>query len=263
MKPAYIVAALAAAVVIIVLVQFAPGWFASPEQQAEPATAPSPAEPIDMTPQTQAPEPEPVDPEPAEEPPAPEPLPTLAESDPRLRSELEGYGLPEPWLDTEGLIRRLAVTLDNAERGEYPRRQLQFLAPDGPFKAIERGDALYVDPASYARYDRYLDVLEAVPPEDLAALFVEFEPLVAEALGEVGNDTPPQQRLIGTVDQLLEVPILEGDVELIQPTVFYEYADRSLEALTPLQKQALRMGPSNVARLKAYLTELRALLSSR
>jgi len=262
MKPAYIAAALAAAVVIIVLVQFAPGWFADPEPEAAPEPA-SAGEAIDMQPQTQAPEPEPVDPEPAEEPPAPEPLPTLAESDPRLRSELEEYGVPEPWLDTEGLIRRFAVTLDNAERGEYPRRQLQFLAPDGPFKTVERGGALYVDPVSYERYDRYLDVLEAVPPEELAALFVEFEPLVAEALAEVGNDTAPNQRLLGTLDQLLEVPILEGAVELVQPTVFYEYADPSLEALTPLQKQALRMGPENVARMKAYLTELRALLASR
>jgi len=44
----------------------------------------------------------------------------------------------------------------------------------------------------------------------------------------------------------------------VQPKVFYEYADPALEGLKPLQKQALRMGPSNVRRLKAYLTRLRA-----
>ena len=57
--------------------------------------------------------------------------------------------------------------------------------------------------------------------------------------------------------------MLEGDVELIQPKVFYEYADPALEGLSPLQKQALRMGPENVTRLKAYLTTLRSELDKR
>jgi hypothetical protein len=42
----------------------------------------------------------------------------------------------------------------------------------------------------------------------------------------------------------------------------YEYADRKLEALTPAQKQLLRMGPSNVARIQAKLREVQAALGS-
>jgi hypothetical protein len=46
----------------------------------------------------------------------------------------------------------------------------------------------------------------------------------------------------------------------VQPKVFYEYADPTLEQLPPLKKLVLRMGPDNVQRLKRYLTELRAAL---
>ncbi len=41
----------------------------------------------------------------------------------------------------------------------------------------------------------------------------------------------------------------------------YEYADRTLEALTPAQKQLLRMGPANVARIQAKLREFQAALA--
>ena len=64
------------------------------------------------------------------------------------------------------------------------------------------------------------------------------------------------------LDLMLALPILSGDVEVVQPKVFYEYADQNLEALTPLQKLVLRTGPDNVARLQVYLQELKSALGS-
>ena len=155
-------------------------------------------------------------------------------------------------------MRRLAVVMDNARKGDYPRQQLSFLAPAGKFEVIEDGDRVLVNPVNYERFDGHLDTLESVEPETLADWVDTFEPLISEALGELGNEGDVTSQVIAAIDLLLAVPELEGDVELVQPKVFYEYADPSIEGLKPLQKQALRMGPDNVRRLKAYLTRLRA-----
>ena len=195
--------------------------------------------------------------------PAPQPpqIPSLNESDAFVRESVAESGLPAEWLAREDLVRRVAVVMDNARKGDYPRLQLSFLAPAGKFEVIEDGERLLVNPANYARFDGFLDRLESVQPEALASWLDLFEPLISEALGEIGNEGDVNSQTIAAIDLLLAVPELDGDVELVQPKVFYEYADPQIEALKPLQKQVLRMGPDNVRRLKAYLTRLRAALT--
>jgi hypothetical protein len=56
---------------------------------------------------------------------------------------------------------------------------------------------------------------------------------------------------------VLATPDLEGDIEVVQPKVYYQFADPNLESLKPLQKQLLRMGPQNLARIKGYLTQVK------
>jgi hypothetical protein len=185
-------------------------------------------------------------------------LPPLQESDPFVRERLEPLDLPEPWLEQGDYVRRLAVLAENAARGEYPRRQLAFMAPRGQFQVIERNDRVFLDPDSYDRYDRYLQELEEVEPERLAALLETIDPLVENALGEIGVDAPPGQVFETALREVLAVPVLEGDgsVELVQPNVMYQFADPELESLSPLKKQVLRMGPANVRRLQMYLRRL-------
>ena len=189
-------------------------------------------------------------------------LPTLNDSDGFVRERLPET-LPEALLERDDLLRRAAVVLDNATRGEIPKRQLSFLAPDGlyPVQEVEVAGRdrprYFVDPAGFARYDRYLDMLEALPPEDMAVLLRETGPLLGEALAELGTEVTVNEAILDAVDQMLAVPVLRGDVELVQPKVLFEYADPALEGLTDLQKQVLRMGPDNVERLQVYLRAMR------
>lgn len=234
----------------------------------EPGTDSVPAEPAGVISAPVTDTAPPADPMPAEElsmpatgtapPPAAPALPPLAESDGLVRETLAQSALPQTWLAKEDLVRRLAVVMDNARKGEYPRQQLAFLAPAGKFEVIREGDRLLVDPISYERFDGYVDTLESVDPVQLAGWVSTFEPLISEALGELGNPGAVDDQLVAAIDLLLAVPEPGAEVELVQPKVFYEYADPALEGLQPLQKQLLRMGPSNVRRLKAYLTRLRA-----
>lgn len=220
-----------------------------PTQEAPPAPPVTPPEPIESTPTKppQQPEPEPE-----------VTVPPLQESDAFVRERLEPMNLPEPWLEQGDYARRLAVLAENATRGEYPRRQLAFLAPRGPFQVTERNDRIFVDPQSYDRYDRYVEQLESVDPQRLAGLLDTIDPLVEEALAEVGVQAPPGQVFEAAIEEVLAVPVLEGDgsVELVQPNVMYHYADPELESLSPLKKQVLRMGPENVQRLQTYLRRL-------
>ena len=58
----------------------------------------------------------------------------------------------------------------------------------------------------------------------------------------------------------MATPDLEGDIEIVQPKVYYQFADPNVESLKPLQKQLLRMGPQNLARIKGYLTQVKGYL---
>jgi hypothetical protein len=253
MQKPLLIAIIAAAVTIVGWTLYRLSGDAPAEIEAESAVPPTPAAPPSV------PVPEPASrladrPEPVAEPEIV--LPPLPESDPFVRERLEPLALPETWLDQGDYVRRLAVLAENAARGELPRRQLGFLAPSGPFRVIERDDRIYVDPASYRRYDSYVGRLESVPPSTAARLVSTLEPLIEAALGEIGVAAPPGEVLAAAVREILAVPEVDGDVALQQPSVMYTYADPQLEALTPVQKQVLRMGPDNVRRIKAYLREL-------
>ncbi len=189
-------------------------------------------------------------------------LPSLNQSDEFVRERIP-EAVPAPWREREDLLRRAAVVLENATRGEIPKRQLSYLAPEGsyPVREVEAPGAeqprYFVDPAGFTRYDRYLDMLEALPPDEMATLLRDTSPLLGEALAELGTEVAVNESILEAVDQMLAVPVLRGDVELVQPKVLFEYADPALEGLTDLQKQVLRMGPDNVERLQAYLRAMR------
>ncbi len=221
----------------------------APAVAVVPAPAPAPA-----------PEPLPAIAAPAEEPPL---LPPLDESDPYVRERLLA-GAPKlaDWLHREDLVRRFAVVMDNAAVGDLPRRQLAFLAPTGPFPVLARGDDRFVmDPKGYARYDRFVDLFTSVPPEEGAALLTTLAPLLTQALVEIGEPSEePLATLRDAIAMVVATPELDAPVELVRPKVVYKFADPALEALPPLQKQLIRMGPDHLRRIKAYLRRVDAAL---
>jgi hypothetical protein len=83
--------------------------------------------------------------------------------------------------------------------------------------------------------------------------------LLVEALKELGAKVGPHRRDERGIDNMA-TPDLEGDIEIVQPKVYYQFADPNVESLKPLQKQLLRMGPQNLARIKGYLTQVKGYL---
>ena len=88
-------------------------------------------------------------------------------------------------------------------------------------------------------------------------MFAKIQPILGAALRELGTLDAPREIMVEAIDRALEAPEPPREPVLVQPKVLYEYADPSLEALPPLDKQLMRLGPRNHARMRAYLTDLR------
>ena len=187
-------------------------------------------------------------------------LPELNNSDEWVRSELSETALP--WLAETELVRTAATVLENAARGEIPRKQLGFLAPKGRFQVRKIGSLIQVDPESYARYTPFVKTLQKLPPEKAAAMFKMAEPLLAEAVRELGSTgVSPRELVYTALAVALDTPRVDAATTLRQPKVVYTYASKELEDLLPLQKQLLRLGPRNLHTLRLWLEDFGIALS--
>ena len=266
--------------IVLIVGAVVAGRFWPAIEAPQPAPPPAPLEPPPAEPVPAAPSPKPlaVAEEPVAAPPIDEapsveeaasveeapaaPLPPLNDSDGFVRSQAAAFNLPSVWTADDELVRRFATLMANAGRGETPPQRLSFgaLSPAEKFPVRREGERFFVDPSGYSRYDAYLDQLERLDPETLAAFIGLLAPLLEEALGELDHQGGAKDAALDAIDQALAAPALEGEIELVRPGLLFQYADPSLESLGGLQKQVLRMGPRNAQRLHSYLRRLRPLL---
>lgn len=188
-------------------------------------------------------------------------LPAPAEADALMREQLQAVGAGGKLAGIasgEQLLPRLVALVDGSSRGVLLRKLLPLTPPVGAFLVIQQGDSVYMDPEGYQRYDIYVDAVLALNAKAVAASFHRLRALYETAYGELGlpvNDL--DNAVIRTLDRILSAPVIEEPIALARPSVMYIYADPELEALPPLQKQLLRMGPDNIRRLKSKAAELR------
>jgi hypothetical protein len=134
--------------------------------------------------------------------------------------------------------------------------------PKGAFLVERAGGAVTMAPRNADRYAPYLQVLQRVDPRALVAWYVRHYPLFQQAYRDLGypkgyfND-----RLIVAIDDMLAAPAPATPVQLVQPKVFYRYADADLEARSAGQKLLMRLGPADETLVKSKLRVLRGLLT--
>ena len=238
----------AAAAVIVAILAVAGYWYFA--RDTAPAL-PAPAE-VGGTRPGDAPEPlgaiaDPVD------------VPPLDMSDEVVRELVAGLSTHPriaAWLATDGLIRNFTVAVENIANDQSPAGHLQVLRPAGPFRQQERGERLFIDPASYERYTGIADAVASVDPAGAARLYTILKPRIEEAYRDLGHPEPFDRALERAIVSLLRVPDVEGDVELEPQGAVYQFANPRFEQLTPPQKQLLRMGPRNVRTIQQRLREI-------
>ncbi len=196
---------------------------------------------------------------------APQPLPELNLSDLPVRRTLEdmlGESIVARHLVPERIVRRVVITVDNLPR-EKLAVQMRPVKPLGGQVAVV-GDAdldekVILSAENYARYTPVIRLLQSIDAEQLAGLYLRLYPLFQQAYEELGYpDKYFNDRLVQTIDHLLETPEIGGEIELVRPKVFFEYADPGLEHRSAGQKLLIRMGAENAAVVKEKLRALRA-----
>jgi len=222
--------------------------------------------PQQQTPAVKYPLPE-SDPEP--EPvaiPEPEPLPALDDSDNVILEGITSVSEKFQWQDLflfESIVRNFVVTVDNMTAVKLPRKY-RFVRPLAGKYMVSKGsgESLFVNPDNFSRYEPYIRLAETVNLEDLVALYRRYYPLFQQAYEELGYpDRYFNDRFVEVIDHMLAAPVIDGQIELKQPKVYYVFADPQLEGLSAGQKIMLRMGRDNDARIRARLRQLRSLLT--
>lgn len=196
-----------------------------------------------------------------------EPLPPLEESDTKIKEILTsvfGDDLVSQIFKQTGVIHRFVATVDT-----LPNKKLAHkfrIIPPTPGKFLvtkDVNDKLTVDPDNVTRYSTYMQLLNTVETAQFVKWYKHFYPLIQEAYDALGyKDRYFNDRFIFVIDHLLETPEVIGTIQLVQPKVFYEYADPALEKLSAGQKILLRIGPANAAIVKAKLVEIRKELAA-
>lgn len=186
---------------------------------------------------------------------------TTQESDDILRSELralEANSLLTGLIETKHPVDVSAALIDGLSRGVVARKILPLPGPSTPFRVKKMGAIAVMDTANYERYDVYVEAIEKLNALNIVATFHAVRPLLERSYATLGLDAAEfDNAVIHSLDLVLATPAIEGDAALQSKSVNYTYVDPELEALPPLQKLLLRMGPDNIRRLKAHARLLR------
>lgn len=191
-------------------------------------------------------------------------LPALGDMDGYVRPMLSALSRrPElaALLATDGLVRRFVVSVEAVARGASPAGRVRAVAPRGAFQVQSRGGEDVIDPASYARYDGLVALVEDLDPQQLARVYGRLKPRFEEAYAELGVDGTFDQAMARALAHLLQTPAVPASPR-VQPGkgTNYTYADSALERLSPAQRHLLRLGPERAERVKARLRAFAAAL---
>jgi len=191
-----------------------------------------------------------------------EPLPPLGESDSKIKeilSESFGDNLVNRFFSQTGTIHRFVVTIDALPKKKLANKYRLFPPSSGKFLVQkDSSDKITVDPNNFTRYGVYMQLLNMLETEQFVKWYTRYYPLIQEAYDALGyKNRYFNDRFIFVIDHLLKTPEVVGTIQLVQPKVFYEYADPALETLSAGQKILLRIGPANTAIVKSKLVKIR------
>jgi hypothetical protein len=177
----------------------------------------------------------------------------------QLATEISSHPRIAQWLQSRDLIRRFVAAVDNIANGLSPRAHIDFFDPPGEFVTKKRGNLYVADPNGYSRYHTVADVFVSLEAKQCASLFRALKPLCQEAYRDLGYpDQDFEQTILRALVELLETPVVEGDIILEKAVLNYVMLDPELESLSDAQKHLLRMGPENVGAIQTKMREIAA-----
>lgn len=193
--------------------------------------------------------------------PTPAPLPALGDSDNLVLDALAGLIDNKTLLHifhAERIIRHIVATVDNLPRKRAPMNVMPVKRAAGEFITVGKEANLTIGPQNAARYSPYVKIAQLTDTKKLVELYVRLYPLFQQAYEELGY---PQlyfnDRLIVALDDLLAAPDIKEPVRLVQPGVYYLFAEPGLEERSSGQRILMRIGSSYATVIKDKLREIR------
>ena len=189
-------------------------------------------------------------------------LPALNDSDSVVRDSLTGVFGRDPtekFLVPQNIVRHIVVTADNLSRRKVAVELRPVKPTAGQTQTAAQGEFTTLSDANFERYAPLVRVIQGTDVKALAVVYRRLYPLFQQAYEDLGypgkyfND-----RLVEVIDHLLQTPEVAAPIPVVQPKVFWEYADPTLENRSAGQKLLIRMGPQNARVIKVKLREFRA-----
>jgi hypothetical protein len=188
-------------------------------------------------------------------------LPPLGQMDTFLRA-LIGALSSNPtlarWLATDDLMRQMAVAIDSVSRGQSPAKNLAVLRPQDVIAVRGQRAQMSIDPQSYRRYDSLTAAVMSLNPKGVAEAYRTIQPRLEEAYRALGtSENTVDEAVIVALQVLIATPDVRDPIRVVPGKgATYAFADPQLEALPPIQKQLIRMGPANAAAINERLREI-------
>ncbi len=223
-------------------------WWMSRSQPTTPAAAtPPPSSPV----AEMAPTPEPIE------------LPPLEESDTFIRdlvSLLSNHPALARLLASPSIVRSTTLGVIQIADGRTPTDWLRPLRPNTRIE-ITGDETGNITAESHARWNQVVAAIQSVSPEEAAQTYVNVKPLVDEAYAEVGQpDGSFDRTLVRAAQMLRATPDPATPPVVVRRQGYFEFEDPSFQALRPVQKQLLLLGPENRRQVLAWIDRfLRAL----
>lgn len=195
----------------------------------------------------------------------PEALPALENSDGFFREQLTALspGLAA-WLNTDDLISKIIVIINDFSQGQRLHKHMRSFKLNEPFTADQDEQGLFVTSKSYQRYNALASAIDAVNMPAALELYERIKPLGQQVFA--GFNYPADYQIDDIVKkaaaEILSAPVIEHRIALVRTSVNYQFADKKLEALNPVHKQMIRMGPQNTRIIQNKVRLLMELLVS-
>lgn len=162
------------------------------------------------------------------------------------------------WFNAKDIIKKYILIINDLSQNQIIYKNRKFLKISQKFLAKEDAQGLYLPEESYTRYDRLANAIEAIDVQKGLNLYLAFRSLFQQVYD--GFSYPADYRLedifMKAAASVIESPVIEGRIALIQDTLKYKYADKKLESLSSVQKQMIRMGPENTKKIQIKLRKL-------
>lgn len=189
------------------------------------------------------------------------PPPVLADSDNFMLDALAGLVGNKSLMKlfhSEKIIHNIVATIDNLPRSRAPMSVMPVEPAPGKFITAGTDDDLAISPDNAARYSAYVRIGEAINARKLVEVYVGLYPLFQQAYEELGYPKKYfNDRLIQALDNLLDTPVIKDPIKLVQPSVYYQFADPDLEERSIGQRILMRTGSRNEERIKVKLRQIK------